>query len=291
MNQTILKKIWVAAFFSSFLINQALATETITAPTKYESISKEKLFAEAYRPLTEHTIAQQFSMAVNDYSLSYSSNNSNAIASANTLDIDELPNNVIIEKTVEKINEENRHTDQIAEIKDDGNFFSRYLNTTQNIISKGVDFFNPSSTDNTSLFGKYKIARDSIIAQGMEYIGIKYKWGGTTEETGFDCSGLVRAVFQNSIGMTLPRTSLEMSKVGENIRSIENLKPGDLVFFNTMRRSFSHVGIYIGDNKFLHSPRKGAHVRVEQMNVSYWKKRFNGARRIEVNNMNMQERK
>ncbi|MCL2887039.1 MAG: C40 family peptidase, partial [Betaproteobacteria bacterium] len=86
-------------------------------------------------------------------------------------------------------------------------------------------------------------------------------------------------VFKDSIGTLLPRTAREMSEVGQRIDS-SDLKPGDLVFFNTMRRAFSHVGIYLGDNRFMHAPRTGAEVRVENMESSYWVKRFNGARRI-----------
>ncbi len=130
-----------------------------------------------------------------------------------------------------------------------------------------------------NIFVKYTKITGSILQQGMSYIGIPYRWGGNTEKSGFDCSGLVRAVFQNSIGVYLPRTAKEMSKIGDYVASHE-LKPGDLVFFNTMKRAFSHVGVYIGDNKFLHAPRRGQKVRVEDMTENYWTKRFNGARRI-----------
>jgi cell wall-associated NlpC family hydrolase len=273
MNHTILKNIWVAAFFSSFLMNQALATETFSEPIKQE-VSKEK-FAEAYRPLAMKDIASQSDAIVKDVN----SSGSNVVTSVNALD--ELPNSILNQKALE----EDRIPERTADSKSNKNFFATYLSTTQNLISKSVDFFNPISKDADSLIGKYKKAKDSILAQGMQYIGIKYKWGGTSEETGFDCSGLVRAVFQNSVGMTLPRTAMEMSKVGKKIPKMDNLKPGDLVFFNTMRRKFSHVGIYLGDNKFLHSPRTGAEVRVEEMDASYWRKRFNGATRIEVNNI------
>jgi cell wall-associated NlpC family hydrolase len=77
----------------------------------------------------------------------------------------------------------------------------------------------------------------------------------------------------------LPRTSEEISRLGENVET-ENLQPGDLVFYNTLRRGFSHVGIYLGDNKFIHAPSVGGQVRIESMDVGYWRKRFNGARRI-----------
>lgn len=114
-------------------------------------------------------------------------------------------------------------------------------------------------------------------AMGM--IGIRYKYGGSAPESGLDCSGLVRYVFREVFGAELPRTSEEMSRLGDQIDT-PDLQPGDLVFYNTLRRAFSHVGIYLGDNKFIHAPSGGGQVRIESMDVSYWKNRFNGARRI-----------
>lgn len=113
----------------------------------------------------------------------------------------------------------------------------------------------------------------------MGLIGIRYKYGGTAPENGLDCSGLVRYLFKEVWGKELPRTSEEISRVGERIDSRE-LQPGDLVFYNTLRRGFSHVGVYLGDNKFIHAPSGGGTVRIESMDMSYWKNRFNGARRI-----------
>ncbi len=121
-------------------------------------------------------------------------------------------------------------------------------------------------------------AQDTID-QAMDLLGIRYRKGGSTPESGFDCSGFVSHVFREGVGLILPRTSREMSKAGEEIKK-EELRPGDLVFFNTMRRTFSHVGIYLGDNQFVHAPRAGGRVRVEDMRESYWKNRFNGARRV-----------
>lgn len=118
-----------------------------------------------------------------------------------------------------------------------------------------------------------------LALQAMSLIGIRYKYGGTTPENGLDCSGLVRYLFKEAWGKELPRTSEEISRVGEKIDSHE-LQPGDLVFYNTLRRGFSHVGVYLGDNKFIHAPSGGGQVRIESMDMSYWKNRFNGARRI-----------
>jgi hypothetical protein len=119
----------------------------------------------------------------------------------------------------------------------------------------------------------------ALVLNAMGFLGVPYKLGGSTVETGFDCSGFVRAVFEQSVGKVLPRRAEEQAAVAEQIDRSE-LKPGDLVFFNTMKRAFSHVGIYVGDGKFIHSPRSGSHVRVEDMRQAYWQTRFNGARRI-----------
>ncbi|MBL0354720.1 MAG: C40 family peptidase [Dechloromonas sp.] len=133
--------------------------------------------------------------------------------------------------------------------------------------------------DPQTFFERYTNVAQDVILQGLKLVGVRYRFGGNDEDSGLDCSGFVRLVFKNSLGAQLPRTALEMSQVGQRIDSSQ-LKPGDLVFFNTMRRAFSHVGIYLGDNHFLHAPRTGSEVRVESMEDSYWTKRYNGARRI-----------
>lgn len=119
-----------------------------------------------------------------------------------------------------------------------------------------------------------------MIDTGLGFLGIRYRKGGDGPESGgFDCSGLVKKVFGVSMGLSLPRTAAEMAGVGEKVNK-QSLQTGDLVFFNTMNRAFSHVGIYLGDNRFLHSPRTGGKVRVERMDTTYWTKRFNGGRRV-----------
>jgi cell wall-associated NlpC family hydrolase len=137
----------------------------------------------------------------------------------------------------------------------------------------------PSGTK-SFLSGMASKAGDVVVG-ALNMIGVRYRWGGDTPDSGLDCSGFVRYVFQDTLGMTLPRRAEEMSRVGEKVR-VSELKPGDLVFFNTMRRSFSHVGIYIGDNKFVHSPSTGSTIRVDDMENAYWEKRYTGARRIEA---------
>ena len=118
-----------------------------------------------------------------------------------------------------------------------------------------------------------------LTSAALDLIGIRYKWGGNTPETGLDCSGLVRYVFQQATGVTLPRTAKDMSRLGETVAA-RDLQPGDLVFFNTRRFAFSHVGIYLGDNRFVHAPRRGREVEVATLDSGFWQKRFNGARRM-----------
>ena len=122
-----------------------------------------------------------------------------------------------------------------------------------------------------------------LVMQAMNFLGVPYRRGGNTAEQGFDCSGFTRFVFENSIGLVLPRRADQQAQTA-GLQSVkrEELKPGDLVFFNTMRRAFSHVGIYVGEGKFIHAPRTGGEVRVEDMRATYWAKRFNGARRADV---------
>lgn len=124
---------------------------------------------------------------------------------------------------------------------------------------------------------------ESLINNAMQLIGVRYRWGGNTPQSGLDCSGFVRYVFNDTFGFLLPRKSAQMSKVGLEIGK-EELRPGDLVFFNTMRHAFSHVGIYVGNNKFIHAPSKGKSIRVDDMTKVYWEKRYNGARRLENTN-------
>lgn len=119
-----------------------------------------------------------------------------------------------------------------------------------------------------------------LVVNAMGFLGVPYKFGGDSVESGgFDCSGFVRAVYEQSFGKVLPRRASEQAAATQIIERQE-LKPGDLVFFNTMRRAFSHVGIYVGEGKFIHAPRAGASVRVEDMRKAYWQQRFNGARRV-----------
>ena len=118
-----------------------------------------------------------------------------------------------------------------------------------------------------------------LVIDAMGFLGVPYKRGGNTAETGFDCSGFVRAMYKQSIGLILPRRAEEQAAATQNIEK-SDLKPGDLVFFNTLKRTFSHVGIYVGQGRFIHAPSSGSQVRVEDMGTSYWRTRFDGARRV-----------
>ncbi len=118
-----------------------------------------------------------------------------------------------------------------------------------------------------------------LVVHAMGFLGVPYKRGGNSAETGFDCSGFVRAIYEQTVGLLLPRRADQQAAATQKIDK-KDLQPGDLVFFNTMRRNFSHVGIYVGDNKFIHASRSGSEIRVEDMGVSYWARRFNGARRV-----------
>ncbi|MCF8160828.1 MAG: C40 family peptidase [Polaromonas sp.] len=118
-----------------------------------------------------------------------------------------------------------------------------------------------------------------LVVNALGFLGVPYKMGGNSVETGFDCSGFVKAMYEQTVGLILPRKAEQQAAATQKIDRSE-LQPGDLVFFNTLRRAFSHVGIYIGDGKFIHSPKPGAQVRVESMGLSYWSHRFDGARRV-----------
>jgi len=131
-------------------------------------------------------------------------------------------------------------------------------------------------------------ASDTMLGQAQEvalralsFIGVRYKWGGSSPDTGFDCSGLIRYVYSQVTGQSLPYNAREMSSVGTTVDRAE-LQPGDLVFFNTLRKPFSDVGIYLGDSRFVHAPSRGGRVEIVDMTERYWQNRYNGARRLPI---------
>jgi len=122
-------------------------------------------------------------------------------------------------------------------------------------------------------------ARSDVVVQALSLLGTPYRFGGSSPDVGFDCSGLVRHVFAAVLDRDLPRRAEEISGVGHPV-SRADLQPGDLVFFDTLRRAFSHVAIYIGEGRFVHAPARNGRVRIEGLDDRYWATRFNGARRV-----------
>jgi len=122
--------------------------------------------------------------------------------------------------------------------------------------------------------------RSEALLQALLALGLDYRYGGNSPVTGFDCSGLVAHVYLEAWNIRLPRNARAQSKAGTPV-SLAELQAGDLVFYDTLKEPFSHVGIYLGDGRFVHAPKAGARVRIDNVKSSYWSARFNGARRIE----------
>lgn len=148
-------------------------------------------------------------------------------------------------------------------------------NTSKNVIGQSTSW--PTSNWPSS---NWQNKAQDVLINALSLTGIKYKYGGSSPATGFDCSGFVRYVFSQATNLTLPPTARAISQIGKTVKK-EDLQPGDLVFFNTLKTAFSHVGIYIGNNKFIHAPSTGKVVRVESLQEGYWASRFNGAQRLE----------
>lgn len=120
---------------------------------------------------------------------------------------------------------------------------------------------------------------NDLVMYAMSLAETPYRYGGNDSEEGFDCSGFVEYVYKNTLKISLPRTSTEMSDKGKAVGS-KKLRPGDLVFFNTQHHSYSHVGIYVGEGKFIHAPKSGTQIQVTSMKDGYWANRYDGARRV-----------
>jgi cell wall-associated NlpC family hydrolase len=120
---------------------------------------------------------------------------------------------------------------------------------------------------------------NDLVIYALSLADTPYRFGGSNTNSGFDCSGYVGHVYRHQLNITLPRTSREISRIGEPLDQSE-LTLGDLLFYNTQHTPFSHVGIYIGEGKFVHAPKSGDRIRIERMNLPYWKNRYNGARRV-----------
>jgi cell wall-associated NlpC family hydrolase len=158
-----------------------------------------------------------------------------------------------------------------------GDAVSRFLS------ERGLTMQVGEAGGSSRLLASVRDTASDLVLSAMNFLGVRYTRGGNSVENGFDCSGFTRHIFEMSVGLVLPRRADEQAK-DSSLASIrkEELKPGDLVFFNTMKRTFSHVGIYVGEGKFIHAPRTGSAVRVEDMRDSYWAKRFTGARRADL---------
>lgn len=133
--------------------------------------------------------------------------------------------------------------------------------------------------DDTAAIERDAGPRSELLLRALGLVGVRYRYGGHSPETGFDCSGLVQYLFGEVLGVALPRRAQDMSRVGDSVGRDE-LHPGDLVFFDTLREPYSHVGIYLGDQRFIHAPSSGGHVEVVTMTDRYWLRRYNGARRV-----------
>ena len=120
---------------------------------------------------------------------------------------------------------------------------------------------------------------DELIGSAMGLLGVAYRYGGTSASTGFDCSGFMQHIFRKTMQINLPRTSAEQAKMGVAVSRSE-LQPGDMVFFSTSRGRISHVGLYIGNNRFIHAPRTGKSIEITSLGNKYWNSKYVTARRV-----------
>lgn len=152
----------------------------------------------------------------------------------------------------------------------------------QLLQERGLLSADPASAGN-DVVRQVRDTASELVLSAMAFLGVPYRRGGNGPDDGFDCSGFTRHIFEMSLGLVLPRRVDDQASASGLLRiPREELRPGDLVFFNTLRRTFSHVGIYIGEGKFVHAPRSGSQVRVEDMRSAYWDRRFTGARRADA---------
>ena len=122
-----------------------------------------------------------------------------------------------------------------------------------------------------------------LMLHSMGLVGTPYRWGGSSTATGFDCSGMIQFVYKNALDVSLPRTARDMAAASRKIPD-NQLKAGDLVFFNTGGSSqYSHVGLYIGNNRFIHAPRTGKRIEVTSLSNKYWNAKYAFARRVKKN--------
>lgn len=120
---------------------------------------------------------------------------------------------------------------------------------------------------------------DALLSNAMGLLGVAYRFGGTSPTSGFDCSGFMQHIFRKAFAVNLPRTAAEQARVGSYV-SRSSLQPGDMVFFRTSGRRISHVGMYVGNDRFIHAPRTGKRIEITNLSNKYWSARYAAARRV-----------
>jgi cell wall-associated NlpC family hydrolase len=121
---------------------------------------------------------------------------------------------------------------------------------------------------------------NEVIIHALSQVGVPYRYGGTSPETGFDCSGLIDYVFREAVDLKLPRTTRELIDIKAEAIDRKDLQAGDLIYFNTRGGRVSHIGIYVGEDRFVHAPSTGGSVRIDKLNTAYWTKFYVGAKRV-----------
>lgn len=124
---------------------------------------------------------------------------------------------------------------------------------------------------------------DALLSNAMGLLGVAYRFGGTSPQSGFDCSGFMQHIFRKTFAVNLPRISAQQAQAGSYV-SRSDLQPGDMVFFRTSGRRISHVGMYVGNDRFIHAPRTGKRVEITSLSNKYWSARYATARRIKRHN-------
>ncbi|WP_049248947.1 C40 family peptidase [Neisseria elongata] len=147
--------------------------------------------------------------------------------------------------------------------------------------SQKVEFSESASSQSSSKRTAALSRReaDELIGNAMGLLGVSYRFGGTSVSSGFDCSGFMQHIFRKTMQINLPRTSAEQAKMGVAVSRSE-LQPGDMVFFSTSRGRISHVGLYIGNNRFIHAPRTGKSIEITSLGNKYWNSKYVTARRV-----------
>ncbi|MHC6227872.1 C40 family peptidase [Pseudomonas sp. X10] len=139
---------------------------------------------------------------------------------------------------------------------------------------------NAANTANLSVPSMSAKQSSDVLSRAVNVLGTPYRWGGSSPSKGFDCSGLVKYAFNDIEDINLPRTSSAMAQ-GHGVKvSRKDLKPGDLIFFNIKSRRVNHVAIYLGNDRFIHAPRRGKRVSIDSLSKPYWQKHYVVAKRV-----------